>query len=171
MNPTDPWDDPPLSETDIQAYADGFLAPERAAHLRQYLGKRPGEARRVAFYGKLNQQIQDAFVPTDEPLPLLASGPALARSGPGLWLERRTRAVTLRPLRALLALILVAALALLAASGWMAASQVSEEALNNAAVMALARAADGHLGACAESAHGWCQRAGQRRRGRHGGPH
>jgi anti-sigma factor RsiW len=154
MNPTDPRHDPPLSETDIQAYADGFLAPERAAHLRQYLGKRPGEARRVAFYGKLNQQIQDAFVPTDEPLPLLPSGPALAHNGPGLWLERCMRAVTLRPLRALLALILAAALALLAASGWMAASQVSEEALNNAAVMALARAADGHLGAAAGSAHG-----------------
>jgi anti-sigma factor RsiW len=64
MNPTDPRRDPPLSETDIQAYADGFLAPERAAHLRQYLGKRPGEARRVAFYGKLNQQIQNTFGPT-----------------------------------------------------------------------------------------------------------
>lgn len=69
MKPIDPRHDPPLSETDIQAYADGFLPPERAAHLRQYLGKRPGEARRVAFYGKLNQQIQDSFVPTDEPLP------------------------------------------------------------------------------------------------------
>jgi anti-sigma factor RsiW len=140
MNPTDPRHDPPLSETDIQAYADGFLTPERAAHLRQYLGKRPGEARRVAFYGKLNQQIQDAFLPTDEPLPALASGPAPARSVPSRWVERCIRAVTLRPLRALLALILAAALALLAASGWMAASQVSGEALNNAAVMALAQA-------------------------------
>ncbi len=154
MNPTDPRHDPPLSETDIQAYADGFLTPERAAHLRQYLGKRPGEARRVAFYGKLNQQIQDAFVPTDEPLPLLhparrspAAGPAGGSSGA---CGRRP----LRPLRALLALILAAALALLAASGWMAASQVSEEALNNAAVMALAQATDGHLGAAAGSPHG-----------------
>jgi anti-sigma factor RsiW len=154
MNPTDPRRDPPLSETDIQAYADGFLAPERAAHLRQYLGKRPGEARRVAFYGKLNQQIQNTFAPTDEPLPTLAPGPALARGIRGRWLERCMRAVTLRPLRALLVLILVAALALLAASGWMAASQVSEEALNNAAVMALAQASDGHLGAAAGSTHG-----------------
>ena len=47
MNPIDPRHDPPLSETDIQAYADGFLTPERAAHLRLYLGKRPGEARRA----------------------------------------------------------------------------------------------------------------------------
>jgi anti-sigma factor RsiW len=155
MNPIDPRHDPPLSETDIQAYADGFLPPERAAHLRQYLGKRPGEARRVAFYGKLNQQIQDSFVPTDEPLPPpLASGKALARSAPDRWLERGIRAVMLRPLRNLLALILAVAPALLAASGWMAASQVSEEALNNAAVMALAQATDGHLSATGGSPHG-----------------
>lgn len=155
MKPIDPRHDPPLSETDIQAYADGFLPPERAAHLRQYLGKRPGEARRVAFYGKLNQQIQDSFVPTDEPLPPpLVSGKALARSAPGRWLERCIRAAMLRPLRNLLALMLAVALALLAASGWMAASQVSEEALNNAAVMALAQATDGHLSAPAGSPHG-----------------
>lgn len=155
MKPINPRHDPPLSETDIQAYADGLLAPERAAHLRQYLGKRPGEARRVAFYGKLNQQIQDTFLPIDEPLPgPLATGGALGRNAPGRWLERHIRAVTLRPLRALLTLILAAALALLAASGWMAASQVSEDMLNNAAVMALARAADGHLGAAAGSPDG-----------------
>ena len=154
MKPNDPRRDPPLSETDIQAYADGLLAPERAAHLRQYLGKRPGEARRVAFYGKLNQQIQHAFLPTDEPLPALASSNAFARSVPGRWLGRRLRAARLRPLRALLALVLAAALALLAASGWMAASQVSDEALNNAAVMALAQASGGHFGAAVESAGG-----------------
>lgn len=159
MKPIDPRHDPPLSETDIQAYADGFLPPERAAHLRQYLGKRPGEARRVAFYGKLNQQIQDSFVPTDEPLPPpLVSGKALARSAPGRWLERCIRAAMLRPLRNLLALMLAVALALLAASGWMAASQVSEEALNNAAVMALAQATDGHL-----KRAGWIASWGQRR--------
>jgi anti-sigma factor RsiW len=154
MNPIDPRHDPPLSETDIQAYADGFLTPERAAHLRLYLGKRPGEARRVAFYGKLNEQIQHAFVPTDEPLPDLASGQAVTRSAPGRWLDRCIREVTLRPLRALLALILAVVLALLAASGWMVASHVSEEALNNAAVMALAQATDGRLGAAAGSPHG-----------------
>jgi anti-sigma factor RsiW len=147
MNPIDPRHDPPLSETDIQAYADGFLEPERAAHLRQYLGKRPGEARRVAFYGKLNRQIQDAFLPTDEPLPARARRAAPGRSKLVTWFERPMRAVMLRPWRALLGLVLAVALAPLAASGWMAASQVSEEALNNAAVMALARAADSHLGA------------------------
>ena len=160
MKPNDPRRDPPLSETDIQAYADGLLAPERAAHLRQYLGKRPGEARRVAFYGKLNQQIQHAFLPTDEPLPALASSNAFARSVPGRWLGRHLRAARLRPLRALLALVLAAALALLAASGWMAASQVSDEALNNAAVMALAQASGGHFGTAVESAGGVKEAAG-----------
>ncbi|WP_144155092.1 anti-sigma factor family protein [Paraburkholderia sp. BCC1885] len=159
MNPTDPRRDPPLSETalsetDIQAYADGFLAPERAAHLRQYLGKRPGEARRVAFYGKLNQQIQDTFLPTDEPLPTLASGKARAHGGSGGWFNRRVRGLRRHPLRALLALVLAVVLAGLAASGWMTASQVSDEALNNAAVMALARAFADHPGAAAGSSHG-----------------
>jgi anti-sigma factor RsiW len=146
MNPIDPRRDPPLSETDIQAYADGFLAPERAAHLRQYLGKRPGEARRVAFYGKLNQQIQDTFLPSDEPLPTLGSARAGVDSAPGRWLDRRIRGVRRNPLRALLTAVLAVVLALLAASGWMAASQVSEEALNNAAVMALAQAVADHSG-------------------------
>jgi anti-sigma factor RsiW len=91
MNPIDPRHDPPLSETDIQAYADGFLTPERAAHLRLYLGKRPGEARRVAFYGKLNERIQHAFVPTDEPLPDLASGQAVIRTAPGRLPRYRRR--------------------------------------------------------------------------------
>jgi anti-sigma factor RsiW len=145
MNPNDPQHDPPLSETDIQAYADGFLAPDRAAHLRQYLGKRPGEARRVAFYGKLNQQIQDSFQPTDEPLPTLPAGAARgSSSAPGRWIDRRMRAMRSHPWRAALAAVLAVALAVLAASGWMMASQVSEEALDNAAVMALAQAAADH---------------------------
>ena len=45
------------AEADIQAYADGTLTPDRAAFLQDYLGKDPAEARRVAFYGRLNAQI------------------------------------------------------------------------------------------------------------------
>jgi len=59
----------PPSEADIQAYADGTLTPERAAALRDYLSKHPAEARRVAFYDRLNAQIQAAFRATDEPMP------------------------------------------------------------------------------------------------------
>lgn len=77
---TDAPSDSPLSEADIQAYADGTLTPERAAFLRDYLGKDPAEARRVAFYGRLNAQIQQAFQTTDEPVPGRAKGGA-AQSG------------------------------------------------------------------------------------------
>ncbi|SDI27559.1 Transmembrane transcriptional regulator (anti-sigma factor RsiW) [Paraburkholderia phenazinium] len=150
MKPNRPPHDPPLSETDIQAYADGLLAPERAAHLRQYLGQRPSEARRVAFYGKLNQQIQYAFQPTDEPLPAAGtSKKGLIDTGRGRWLSLRVRTVMLRPLRAALMLVVALVLALAAVSGWMMASQVSAQALNNAVVMALAQAADERFGTAA----------------------
>jgi anti-sigma factor RsiW len=146
MKPNDPRHDPPLSETDIQAYADGLLTPERAAHLRQYLGERPGEARRVAFYGKLNQQIQHAFQPTGEPLAAARTGNGLNDTVRGRWPGKRVRIAMLRPLRAILMLAATLALALAAVSGWMMASQVSTEALDNAAVMALAQAAGEHAG-------------------------
>ena len=146
--------DPPLSETDIQAYADGLLAPERAARLRNYLGNRPGEARRVAFYGRLNAQIQRHFRSTDEPLPAQTSGKRLARTVPGQWYALRLPAVALHPLRAVLALAVACAVALVAASGWTAALQVSPQALNNAAVMALAQAAGGRFGAATSAPRG-----------------
>ncbi|MGF6647356.1 anti-sigma factor family protein [Paraburkholderia sp. GAS82] len=154
MKSDDSRHDPPLSETDIQAYADGLLTPERAAHLRQYLGKRPGEARRVAFYGKLNQQIQDAFQPVDEPSPVPAAATGFIHTTAGRWLTRRLQMIRLRPLRATLAVALVLALAVVATSGWMAASRVSQDALDNAAVMALAQAAGENFGAKAAPAAG-----------------
>jgi anti-sigma factor RsiW len=147
MKSDDSRHDPPLSETDIQAYADGLLTPERAAHLRHYLGKRPSEARRVAFYGKLNQQIQNAFQSTDEPAPVPASAKGFARTAAGRWLAQRVHMIRLRPLRAIGALALALVLAVVATSGWMAASQISQDALDNAAVMALAQTAGEHPGA------------------------
>jgi anti-sigma factor RsiW len=128
MTSTDVPSDSPLSEADIQAYADGTLSPERAATLRAYLGKDPAEARRVAFYGRLNAQIQQTFQSTDEPAPSHADGSRRA-SGPVKTAGRRRKWVD-----ALVAL----ALTLAAASGWLAATQVSAQALDNAAVMALA---------------------------------
>ncbi|WCM22196.1 transcriptional regulator [Paraburkholderia bryophila] len=123
--------DSPLSEADIQAYADGTLTPERAAFLRDYLGKEPAEARRVAFYGRLNAQIQAAFQTTDEPSP----EPAKGSRG-----ERERANGAMRPNR-LLNTLAALFLTLAAASGWLAASQVSAPALDNAAVMALAETA------------------------------
>ncbi|MDH6153261.1 MULTISPECIES: anti-sigma factor family protein [Paraburkholderia] len=120
----------PPSEDDIQAYADGTLTPERAASLRDYLGKHPAEARRVAFYDRLNAQIQATFQTAEEPAPgrLGGSRPLRMRPQPG----GRAR----RTLVALVAL----ALMLSAISGWLMATQVSARALDNAAVMALAEA-------------------------------
>ncbi|REG49745.1 hypothetical protein B0G80_6149 [Paraburkholderia sp. BL6669N2] len=134
---TDAPSDSPLSEADIQAYADGTLTPERAAFLREYLGKDPAEARRVAFYGRLNAQIQQAFQTTDEPAPGRVKG--WRRVPERINMSKRTR----KWLNALAAL----ALTLAVASGWLAATQVSAQALNNAAVMALAESAAGQLSA------------------------
>jgi hypothetical protein len=114
--------------------------------LRNYLGKRPGEARRVAFYGKLNEQIQRSFGPTDEPPPTHAPAERWATGTAGKWLAWRGGAARLQTVRTSMALIFAAALVLVAASGWMAASQVSPEALNNAAVMALMQASGSHDG-------------------------
>ncbi|SIT39730.1 Predicted transmembrane transcriptional regulator (Anti-sigma factor) [Paraburkholderia ribeironis] len=132
MTSTDVPPGSPLTEADIQAYADGTLKPERAAFLRDYLGKDPGEARRVAFYDRLNTQIQQAFQSADEPpatrrvdgshRTLLRMNPTGRRRGP-------------------LITVVVLVLTLAAASGWLAATQVSAQALDNAAVMALAETA------------------------------
>ncbi|WP_233805584.1 anti-sigma factor family protein [Paraburkholderia sp. HP33-1] len=121
----------PLSEHDIQAYADGTLTPERAASLRDYLGKHPAEARRVAFYDRLNAQIQAAFQTTEEP----------ARDHIGRSRRRgRFPHPAGRARRTLLVLVALT-LVLIAVSGWLAAIQVSAQALDNAAVMVLAEAA------------------------------
>ncbi|WP_434111100.1 anti-sigma factor family protein [Paraburkholderia caffeinilytica] len=137
MTSTDAPSDSPLSEADIQAYADGTLTPERAAFLRDYLGKDPAEARRVAFYGRLNAQMQQAFQTTEEPVSSHAEGwrGALDR----LKAARRPG----KAVKAFGALVLTLA----AASGWLAATQVSREALDNAAVMALAETADAQFSA------------------------
>ncbi|RKT21616.1 hypothetical protein B0G69_5012 [Paraburkholderia sp. RAU2J] len=131
MTSTDVPPDSPLSEADIQAYADGTLTPERAASLRDYLDKDPVEARRVAFYGRLNAQIQQTFPTGDE----LVTRPA----------DRTHRAFgRVKPAgrrRKLVGALVALALTLAAASGWLAATQVSAQALNNAAVMALAETA------------------------------
>ncbi|EDZ97839.1 putative transmembrane anti-sigma factor [Burkholderia sp. H160] len=120
----------PPTEDDIQACADGTLSPERAASLRDYLGKHPAEARRVAFYDRLNAQIQATFQTTKEP----ARG-RIGRSHRQRLLPQPAG----RARRTLLALVALA-LMLIAVSGWLAAIQVSAQALDNAAVMALAEA-------------------------------
>ncbi|MEA3082567.1 MAG: hypothetical protein QOC89_264 [Paraburkholderia sp.] len=137
MTSTDAPSDPPLSEADIQAYADGTLTPERATFLRDYLGKDPAEARRVAFYGRLNAQMQQAFQTTDEPVSKRAQG----------WRGALDRLKAARRTRKVLNTVAVLVMALAGASGWLAATQVSRQALNNAAVMALAETASAQYSA------------------------
>ncbi|XUW92613.1 transcriptional regulator [Burkholderia sp. M6-3] len=133
MNPTDAPNDSPLSEADIQAYADGTLSPARAAFLRDYLGRDPAEARRVAFYGKLNEQMQRSFQTADEPEASAFNGRRNAGSRWGSAVRLRLR----KPLKVLVALVI----ACIAVSGWFAATEVTRQALNNAAIMALAETA------------------------------
>ena len=134
MAPTDRPESTSLSEHDILAYADGVLAPDRAAHLHDYLESQPGEARRVAFYARLNTQIKHAFHHAGE-----TSRPRPPREPWHAALRRRwVQLGNIAAVRMLMAL----AVAGLATSGWIAAIQVSPQALDNAAVMALARASD-----------------------------
>ena len=57
----DSRDDTTLSEIDIQALVDGQLDKARTDALHRYLQGRPDEARRVAFYDKLNGHLQRSF--------------------------------------------------------------------------------------------------------------
>jgi anti-sigma factor RsiW len=139
MAPPDPRNHTPLSEADIHAYADGLLASDRASHLHQYLGSHPGEARRVAFYGRLNAQIKHAFRHVDELLPPRPSLPWVSNTPWRTALRRKfVQLGNIAAVRTALAL----AVALVAVSGWIAATQVSAQALNDAAVMALAQTSE-----------------------------
>ncbi|WP_186072975.1 anti-sigma factor family protein [Burkholderia gladioli] len=79
------------SEQDVQAYADGRLAADREHSVSAYLARRPAEARRVAFYARVNAQLRNHF-PDDglaaAVLPLSAAPAALsvprAQSTPAL---------------------------------------------------------------------------------------
>ncbi|MDN7714591.1 anti-sigma factor family protein [Burkholderia gladioli] len=83
--------EPIPSEQDVQAYADGRLAADREHSVSAYLARRPAEARRVAFYARVNAQLRNHF-PDDglaaAVLPLSAAPAALsvppAQSAPAL---------------------------------------------------------------------------------------
>lgn len=130
---TYPPDNLPPTETDIHAYADGVLAAERSERLRHYLGNQSDEARRVVFYSGLNERLKRAFQPADEPVTPRAIRAQGRRTAPKRLLTPNACGVALRTFIAL-------AFAFVALSGWIVALQASDEALSDAAVMALARA-------------------------------
>lgn len=125
--------DTPLTEADMQSFADGNLPPERAARVRKYLGSRPREAERIAFYRQLNMQMRSVFEGAF-PQRIGALGAQCAQAtGLSSVLHRFF-------VRRISVALLGIALAMLSASGWLLASRVSAEMLDAAAVMALARA-------------------------------
>jgi len=60
----------PVTEADLQAYADGRLAPDRHAAVEAWLAARPEEAERIAAYRRLNDEVRAAYEPLlAEPVP------------------------------------------------------------------------------------------------------
>jgi anti-sigma factor RsiW len=53
----------PITESELQAYADGRLAPQRRLAVEAWLAARPEEAERIADYRKLAQTLRDAYDP------------------------------------------------------------------------------------------------------------
>lgn len=149
MVPQGPPDERPISEaevseSDIQAYTDGSLHGERAARVRRYLARRPGEWHRILFYRRLNAQMRRSFGEA-----ALAGGAPVATSVMASAVESAVESSRPRFLPRSHALrrglgALVAALALAAAAlAWLAVSEPGVQALNNAAVMALLEAGNG----------------------------
>jgi len=60
----------PITEPDLQAYADGRLDPQRRLAVEAWLAARPEEAERIADYRKLAETLRGAYDPVfDETLP------------------------------------------------------------------------------------------------------
>ena len=60
----------PVSEADLQAYADGRLAEERRASVEAWLAARPEEAERIAAYRRLAHEVREAYdAMLSEPVP------------------------------------------------------------------------------------------------------
>ena len=81
--------DVPVTEAELQAYADGLLAPERRAAVEAWLAARPEEAERIAAYRRLALEVRAAYdTMLSEPVPERL---ALAASRRAPW-QRRARA-------------------------------------------------------------------------------
>jgi anti-sigma factor RsiW len=68
--------DAPITEAELQAYADGRLPESRHAAVESWLAARPDEAERIAAYRRLAQEVRSAYDSMlAEPVP-----PQLARA-------------------------------------------------------------------------------------------
>lgn len=135
MSRNRPPPDSPLTEADMQAFADGNLPPERAARVRKYLGAQPREAERIAFYRQLNMQMRHVFEGAF-PQKIHAAGEERERDFRFLSLMRRL--IVWRIGAVLLGIVLLVG----AVGGCYFASRVSAETLDAVAVMALMRASN-----------------------------
>jgi anti-sigma factor RsiW len=71
----------PVSEADLQAYADGRLTAERRALVEAWLASHPEEAERVAAYQRLGQEVRAAYeAMLSEPVPERLTQAAARRS-------------------------------------------------------------------------------------------
>lgn len=60
----------PITESELQAYADGRLEPKRRMAVEAWLATRPEEAERIADYRKLAKELRSIYDPvTTETLP------------------------------------------------------------------------------------------------------
>jgi anti-sigma factor RsiW len=60
----------PITEAELQAYADDRLEPERRAAVDAWLAARPEEAERIAGYRRLGEAMRDAYDPVlAQPVP------------------------------------------------------------------------------------------------------
>jgi anti-sigma factor RsiW len=71
-----------IVEADLQAYADGRLAPERRAAVEAWLADRPEQAERLADFSRLSGALRAAYDPVlDEPVPGRIERAARPRAG------------------------------------------------------------------------------------------
>lgn len=62
--------DTPVTEADLQAYADGRVAAPRAAQIEAWLASRPEHAERIAEYRRLSDEMRALYDPVlSEPVP------------------------------------------------------------------------------------------------------
>lgn len=60
----------PITEADLQAYADGRMPQEQCAEVENWLATRPDEAERLAAYRRLGEVLRGAYDPVlEEPVP------------------------------------------------------------------------------------------------------
>src|SRR5262245_4253380 len=63
-------DEQPITDAELQAYADGRLGEERSRAVEAWLAARPDDAERIAAYRRLGEELRRAYDPVlDEPLP------------------------------------------------------------------------------------------------------